>query len=316
MFARVQSASVHQENAVNMMQLDMLRLQTLQTQLGNVSMQATLVIGFAIAMLGGDNMTPLMDDVGPRCLYKSWVHKLLGLVFFLSVAGCVSFCFIVVTISAFLKQASQRTALLVSTRAAVANTGVHIRQVYSLFVKAITCFIVSAVLLIWLFAGLPSRVPFDYMEAQSRWLGAGDEAYVSALDNGNYTITCLDPHNEADEKARNSYALSLAGLTTLLIVGMCTWGLRTFYRVRDTYEPRALLSWYSKYELEERRKSREGTSSPSPRDRGRDIMSAVRARRLNSGKSAEIPGTDEATYYIMPGEDDSDDSVTGTPNGT
>ena len=54
MLASVNAASVHQENAVNMMQLDMLRLQTLQTQLGNVSMQATLVIGFAIAMLGGE----------------------------------------------------------------------------------------------------------------------------------------------------------------------------------------------------------------------------------------------------------------------
>jgi hypothetical protein len=54
MFASVSAASVHQENAVNMMQLDMLRLQTLQTQLGNVSMQATLVLGFVVAMLGGE----------------------------------------------------------------------------------------------------------------------------------------------------------------------------------------------------------------------------------------------------------------------
>ena len=36
---------------------------------------------------------------------------------------------IVVTLSAFLKQASQQTALLVSTRASVANTQVHLRLV-------------------------------------------------------------------------------------------------------------------------------------------------------------------------------------------
>lgn len=72
MFARVSAAAVEQDNAVNMMQLDMLRLQTLQTQIGNVSLQSTLIIGFAVSMLCGDNMVPLMDDQGPRCLFKSW----------------------------------------------------------------------------------------------------------------------------------------------------------------------------------------------------------------------------------------------------
>ena len=55
MYAKVSAASVEQENAVNMMQLDMLRLQTLQTQLGNLSTQATLLIGFAVGFLSGDN---------------------------------------------------------------------------------------------------------------------------------------------------------------------------------------------------------------------------------------------------------------------
>ena len=35
-----------------------------------------------------------MDDSGPRCLYKSVVHMVLGVAFFLSVAACVSFCFV------------------------------------------------------------------------------------------------------------------------------------------------------------------------------------------------------------------------------
>ena len=101
MFARIGAASVHQENAVNMMQLDMLRLSTLQTQLGNVSLQATLIIGFAISMFSGDSMNPLMDDLGPRCLYKTWVHMLLGMCFFLSLSACICLCFIVVALAAF-----------------------------------------------------------------------------------------------------------------------------------------------------------------------------------------------------------------------
>ncbi|KAL3907909.1 MAG: hypothetical protein SGPRY_010001 [Prymnesium sp.] len=342
MFARVQSASVHQENAVNMMQLDMLRLQTLQTQLGNVSMQATLVIGFAIAMLGGDNMVPLMDDEGSRCLYKSWIHMLCGLIFFLSVAGCVSYCFIVVgasslsvrqldvssiihpplqvTVAAYLKQASQRSALLVSTRAAVANTGMHIKVVFRMFVRSIICFIISAVLLIWLFAGLPSRLPFDYDAAEAAWEGAGDASYVSQLDDGKYVITCLDPHSVKDQNLRNDYALALAGLTTALIVVMCAWGMHTFYRVRRTYEPRTLLSWYSKFERAEKRRSNEVMATAASLDRMREVATILRRRRTNEHKKKnpmEIPlhdaGTEEATYYAMPNAELSDDSVTGGP---
>ena len=71
-----------------------------------------------------------------------------------------------VTLSAFLKQASQQTALLVSTRASVANTQVHLRLVFRLFVRSISCFVAGFALLIWLFAGLPTRIPFDEKAAE------------------------------------------------------------------------------------------------------------------------------------------------------
>jgi hypothetical protein len=154
---------------------------------------------------------------------------------------------IVVTLSAFLKQASQQSALLVSTRASVANTQVHLRLVFKLFVRSVSCFVAGFALLIWLFAGLPSRVPFDHAAAEKGWAGASDEDYISALDDGGYTITCLDRHSSADEALRNSYAYALCGLTTLLISTMCAWGLRTFEAIKRTYEPRTLLSWYAKH---------------------------------------------------------------------
>ena len=111
------------------MQVDMLQLNVLQTQLDNVSMQSTLIIGFALGMWAGETLSPLLEDDGPRCIFKTWLHMLFGLGFFLSVAACISYCFICVLLSSYVKQASQGAALLVSTRAAVANTQRHTRVI-------------------------------------------------------------------------------------------------------------------------------------------------------------------------------------------
>ena len=64
MWARVNAQSVAQENAVNLMQIDMLQLNVLQTQLDNVSMQATLIIGFALGMWAGETLDPLLERIG------------------------------------------------------------------------------------------------------------------------------------------------------------------------------------------------------------------------------------------------------------
>ena len=348
MLASVNSASVHQENAVNMMQLDMLRLQTLQTQLGNVSMQATLVIGFAIAMLGGECATARLNTrdlpiasqsvafdcvcfvlqqyepahgrqrpalpVQVICAHGAWcgvlslgssvrqlllcercrleLHTLAR-----KLTGCSvdHRAQIVVTLSAFLKQASQQTALLVSTRASVANTQVHLRLVFRLFVRSISA---GFALLIWLFAGLPMRIPFDENAAEQGWAGASDEEYISALDDGGYTITCLDRHSSADEQLRNSYAYTLGGLTTLLILAMCAWGLHTFEAIKRTYEPRTVLSWYAKHRRQQQQERPPGVNKTRP---------------LAASRSEGNGVTGGAYTYSMPeGDPGSDpDSVTG-----
>ena len=47
-----------QENAVHLMQIDMLQLSVLQTQMDNISVQSTLVAGFALAMWAGETLAP------------------------------------------------------------------------------------------------------------------------------------------------------------------------------------------------------------------------------------------------------------------
>ena len=68
------------------MQIDMLQLNVLQTQLDNVSMQATLIIGFALGMWGGETLDPLTDDEGPHCVFKSWGRSAIAVVFFSAIA--------------------------------------------------------------------------------------------------------------------------------------------------------------------------------------------------------------------------------------
>lgn len=207
-----------------------------------------------------------------------------------------------VTLSAFLKQASQQTALLVSTRASVANTQVHLRLVFRLFVRSISCFVAGFALLIWLFAGLPMRIPFDHDAAEKGWAGASDEEYISALDDGGYTITCLDRHSSVDEQLRNNYAYTLGGLTTLLIFAMCAWGLHTFEAIKRTYEPRTVLSWYAKYRRQQQQERPQAVNKTRP-------LAASRSE----GKGVTAGGEGVPFKFSMPGVDPNSDpdSVTG-----
>lgn len=233
----------------------MLRLQTLQTQLGNISLQATLIIGFAVSMFSGDTIQPLMDADSQRCLYKSWAHMLLGILFYLSLVACVCYCFIVVTLAAFLKQSSQQSALLVSTRAAVANTQKHITLVYRLFVRSVFAFIVSAALLIWLYAGLPSKIKWDETAAEKAFAGANLSTDVSELDNGSWEISCLNSHSASDSQLRDNYGYAVGISSSVLICVLSVWGIYTYMGVESTYEQSALLSWYANFEIEEKRRA-------------------------------------------------------------
>ncbi|EOD14959.1 hypothetical protein EMIHUDRAFT_432769 [Emiliania huxleyi CCMP1516] len=150
-----------QENMVNLMQVDMLQLGVLQTQMDNLSVQATLIIGFALSMWAGETLMPLLEDDSQLCIWKSWYHLFFASVFFIFVAVCISCCLIIVSIVSYIKQAAQEAALIVSTGAAVAVTRQHLNTLNYYFVVAYASFTLSAVLLIILYVGLPSRLPAD-----------------------------------------------------------------------------------------------------------------------------------------------------------
>ena len=79
----------------------------------------------------------------------------------------------------------------------------------------------------------------------------GDEAYleedesITRMDNGRYTIKCINKHSAEDNAQRDAYTLTVASINTLVIAGMCIWGYYEFQAVQRTYEPGKLLAWYS-----------------------------------------------------------------------
>ena len=104
MWARINVAQFQQTNRVNLMQIDMLSLGVLQTQMDNLTMQSTLMIGFAMTMFAGETLNPLVNDQSQMCVYKSWYHMLFGLIFFMSVTTSTSCGLILVVITSFIKQ--------------------------------------------------------------------------------------------------------------------------------------------------------------------------------------------------------------------
>jgi len=104
MWARINVAQFQQTNRVNLMQIDMLSLGVLHTQMGNLTMQSTLMIGFAMTMFAGGSSNPLVNDQSQVCVYKSWYHMLFGLIFFMSVTTSTSCGLILVVITSFIKQ--------------------------------------------------------------------------------------------------------------------------------------------------------------------------------------------------------------------
>jgi len=259
MWAKVNAASVHQENMVNLMQVDMLQLGVLQTQMDNLSVQATLIIGFALSMWAGETLTPLLEDHSQMCIWKSWYHLIFATFFFILVAVCISCCLIIVSIVSYIKQAAQEAALIVSTGAAVACTRFHLKSLNKLFVLAYTTFTLSAVLLIILYVGLPKRIDTseEWLEHHLHAAEGGVEKEVEGVEelfDGSFSITCIDPRSSSDNRGRNLAGALIASANAIVILSMSGWGFYRFKTVRRSYKPLNLLSWYVTHQTEQKKK--------------------------------------------------------------
>ena len=85
---RIHARALETENRVRMLETDGMRLQLYQDMLTNISTQATLLLGFALATFGADLLPYIMDSQSQFCLYKSWAHKLIGFLFLTANTCC------------------------------------------------------------------------------------------------------------------------------------------------------------------------------------------------------------------------------------
>ena len=127
------------ENRVRMLETDGMRLQLYQDMLTNISTQATLLLGFALATFGADLLPYIMDARSQFCVYKSAMHQFVGALFLTANTCCCSFCLLVVIFSSFLITRSQEAYLHVGGNVAVFRTSRVIKMIYVWYASALLC---------------------------------------------------------------------------------------------------------------------------------------------------------------------------------
>jgi len=205
------------------------------------------------------------------------------------VALCITNCFIAVVLASYVKQASQGAALLVATGAAVANTRRHLVYINQCFVNAIACFMASAGLLIWLYVGLAARIPYVAPKQSSIDAASSpdaDESIVTLYD-GSQSIACIDVRVPAHNDARNLQMQCIAWTNTFIIVGMGALGYWRFRSVRNSYDPEALMAWYTEYKTKQH-----------------EMHEKIRKGR-GKGKMGKLKEEDFAYHYYHDSEPDS-----------
>jgi hypothetical protein len=237
MWAKIQAQQVRQHNVVEMMKIDMLALGVLQTQMETLTNQATIIIGFTVVMLGGETLLPLVSIQSEVCVYKSWYSMLFAILFFFFHCICMSSCVILVVMVAYVKQATQGAALVVSTGAAVAQTRVHVAELTYLFVVAIWAFMLTATFLVILFVGMPNRI-----EREDR---------LVYDDHGMYYLACINRHDPADIAMSTAFGAALAALNSSILLLMAAFLVLKMRAVHRSYQAEVLMEWYARQQAEE-----------------------------------------------------------------
>ena len=166
----------------------------------------------------------------------------------------------VVVLSSTIIRESQIAALEVSPAASVEMTRHTVDRVYTWYGYSLVNFFVSAVLLIWLFIGMPKWVgvslesllpPYDL--DQNGALNATERAAASVEDKlleliltreNDLVVQCLDPYSDQQKTSQKHQGFVLASLNTTVFCFMIVRGASHFSQIRQDFERRHLLEWF------------------------------------------------------------------------
>ena len=213
---RIHARALETENRVRMIETHGLRLQALQTMLTNISTQATLLLGFALATYGADLLPYILNDMSPFCLFKGWDSMLIGAVFLLANTCTICFCMMVLIGSSLLVIQSQNAYLLVGGAVAVWRTQQLSNIIFYWYFYALLFFLLDAVLLMWIFLGLPHWIP------NTRGDGIGDPDTITT--EGVELLICLDSTDPEAHAKRNAFGMFNATLSTMFFVAFVIYG--------------------------------------------------------------------------------------------
>ena len=264
---RIHARALETENRVRMLETHGLRLQAQQTMLTTISTQATLLLGFALATYGADLLPYILNDDSPFCLYKNAASMFVGFIFLLSNTCCVCFCMMVLIASSLLVIQSQNAYLLVGGEVAVWRTQQLSSTVFYWYGLALCCFLLDAVLLMWIFLGVPHWITNP---------NPGINSEDVRLTDGSELLRCIDVTDPQAHASRNAFGTWSAVTSTFFFVAFVIYGTRKMHEFVHLYTLDELRGG-DEVVREEQRKSRE-------RDLRREVEMAK--MRLSDAQSA------------------------------
>jgi len=221
---RIHARALEMENKVRMLETDGMKLQLVHSLLTNVSTQATLLMGFALATFGADLLPQVMNDVSSFCIFKSNAYMFVGFSFLLANTCCVSFCMLVIVFSSLLITRSQEAYLHSGGAVAVFRTQCFVSEVYTWAGLAGGSFLTAAILVMWVFTGLPAFVEKAPGLEPSEYADYSD--YTT--NSGRILYRCLDLEDEALHIRRENFGIATASTNTATFLLFIWYGIRRF----------------------------------------------------------------------------------------
>ena len=244
---------------VEAQQIEQPLLDMYRDELDNLSLQATLLLGFAVAFLSAETLAGFFDGESSFCVYKTRSHMVAGVAFVVFAAACISLCLLVICFSFYIHFKARHAYYRIGTMVqSVTRENAALVEMW--YVSSLITFVISVISTMWIALGLPHFVEVTPDSTQAFWL-ADDDMWQT--HSGRTLQRCLNRHDEADLLLRDwraptcariyeldvpirrspptarhprcRYGAVLAGVSSLMFVAFTVYGVIKFYAVRFAY---------------------------------------------------------------------------------
>lgn len=240
--------AVTRENAYQINEIENRRLDQLQSQLESFNLQATLIVGFALATVNSGNLGMLADETSRFCVYK---RPVVAHIYFLLASFSIATCMSCIGVSFFVIFRSQKAANEVSVRHTVSLIRRAKTSIMASYFVGMSAFFSSFILCTFMYFAYPNwtEVYRNFSDSEGARkictstsdpscgysITAAFDVPVIRANNGRWYATCLDPYNPADLQLQSDVGLSIA--LTSLITFLLTFllGYRGLQKVRKDF---------------------------------------------------------------------------------